>query len=543
MTATDGHVDDAEPPAATRPRVVMLVANDLSIDTRVRKVAHEVAQAGLAVVVLGISRDHHEHHLRIGDAEVRLLPVRDTLRSRTHRTPLLPTSRSALLSVRMAASRDLYFLHQRDVGAAIGDIRRRAADTNRRHRARMRLPWKVTRLGRLVRLQQARALEALLRRGLQARFRFHERRQAFLLRRLRRVHRIETLRGTWRDVYPELHDYEAAFGPALDAYEPDIIHAHDVHLLGVAVRAAGRRQVAGRQTKVIYDAHEFVPGLAKPSPRLVKGWATLEAEHIRRCDAVIAVSRPMANAIAAEYQLARSPYVVHNAPPPPDRSERSVRGDLGLSASVPLIVYSGGITPERRVLDVVVAVGRLDGVHIALVTEEDRNTVAIQEAAVKGGFSDRVHILPYVPPHHVVSYLRDADIGVCPFDPGFRNYDLTLPNKLFEYLHAGLPVVASNCAATSELVTSLGVGAIFRSGDLDSLTGALSHLLDELPDYRSRVAAEREGLEPYSWEAQRLVLLSAYAELIDSPLPSSPSSTPHLPPLLPMDPVHPAAHP
>ena len=95
-------------------------------------------------------------------------------------------------------------------------------------------------------------------------------------------HRI-TWPARWRRVHPEAIDLEIAFGDLIDRLEPDVVHAHDMHVIGVAARAAGRAKLRGKDLKVVYDAHEYVPGIARYGARTRKyiaAWANHEREYI-----------------------------------------------------------------------------------------------------------------------------------------------------------------------------------------------------------------------------------------------------------------------
>src|SRR5258707_400439 len=67
----------------------------------------------------------------------------------------------------------------------------------------------------------------------------------------------------WRSVIPEADDYEAIFADLLAQLRPDVLHAHGMHVIGVACRAAGMAALRGRTVKVVYDAHEYVAGLSQ----------------------------------------------------------------------------------------------------------------------------------------------------------------------------------------------------------------------------------------------------------------------------------------
>src|SRR5690349_5299585 len=120
----------------------------------------------------------------------------------------------------------------------------------------------------------------------------------------------------WRRLEPGLGTYERAFGPVIDELAPDLIHAHDFRMLGVGARAAARARAAGRPVKLLWDAHEFLPG-AKPrrdNARWLPAHLANEREHVPYADAVVTVSPQLADLLRREHHLAESPAVVLNAP-------------------------------------------------------------------------------------------------------------------------------------------------------------------------------------------------------------------------------------
>jgi len=319
--------------------------------------------------------------------------------------------------------------------------------------------------------------------------------------------------ANWRTALPELHDYEIAFGPVLDSFKPDVVHAQDVHFLGVAARAVARARGAGLDTKLIYDAHEYIPGLASPRP--AKAWADLESEYIGRADAVITVAPAIAERLEVDHDLSVSPTIVMNIPTVGEKPQRGLRQVVGLSDSDLLLVYSGGLDETRGVHTLVHALGQLPNTHLALVSKASTYyTEALQEIAREGGYLDRLHFAPFVEPQQVVDYLASADVGVHTIVAGPINHELTLPNKVFEYMHARLPIVISSCRAMSELVERLGVGRSFSSEDVPSLVRSLTDVIENHETYKSVYREHPDLLETYSWKSERRKLFDLYALLV-----------------------------
>jgi glycosyltransferase involved in cell wall biosynthesis len=132
---------------------------------------------------------------------------------------------------------------------------------------------------------------------------------------------------------------------------------------------------------------------------------------------------------------------------------------------------------------------------------------ALQELAVSLGVADRLHVAPPVGQDQLVHYLSGADVAVHPMPGGSPNHDQALPNKLFEYLHAGLPLVVSDARLMAEFVTTHEVGQVFVAGDAVSYAGAVSAALAAGRRQGERV---QELARQYSWQAQEPLIRDFY---------------------------------
>jgi glycosyltransferase involved in cell wall biosynthesis len=493
----------------------MLVDNGVLGDSRVQKVARSAAEAGWEAVLLGVVKDASAPRTwRIGGAEVRLLAVGGRLEHPTRlRRSLL--RRPLAYPPTWAAYRVLR-------------ARVRRADVDERRTAAALAP----RRSRLTSLRLDLALLAARVAGRWARFRNRE------LARLRArqqdprspVTRMSiwywrTLMGdrSWRRLHPHLWEYELAFGPVIDELRPDLIHAHDFRMVGVGVRAAQRARARGRDVKCVWDAHEFVGGVAGRADDI--RWLPAQIAHVneyaRQADAVVTVSETLADLLQSAHRLPRRPRVVLNAPvtvAPSDPAEPvpDLRRLCGVGPDTPLLVYSGGLNPQRGVDIMVEALPRLPGTHVALVSVHPTGSTdavdALRARAAELGVGDRLHPVPYVPHWQVPSFLSTADAGVMPIHRQ-HNYELALLTKFFEYAHARLPMVVSDIRTVAETTREVGQGEVFRAKDLDDYVRAVSAVLSDPGRYRA--AYDRPGLlDGWTWEAQARVLDDVYRELL-----------------------------
>jgi glycosyltransferase involved in cell wall biosynthesis len=319
-------------------------------------------------------------------------------------------------------------------------------------------------------------------------------------------------RSSWALDDPLLLDLELAFAPVVATFRPDIIHAHDYRSIGIAVRSARRLSGAGTRPVVVYDAHEFLPGVDLLDRRSRRGLVRNEAQHIGGADSVITVSDAIADRLVEEHGLAARPAVVLNVPAARWLTPSSdVRADCGLDPWVPLLVYCGVSAPRRGLDIMVTSLSELPGVHVCLVTKENDYTASLEQSATALGVRDRLHLLPYVEPDAVSPYLRTADLGVSPLWRNL-NHDLTLPTKLFEFAQARLPIVTSDVTASAGLVSQYGIGTVFRAEDQDEYVRAVRDALEAQEQLRA--AYTEVLLENWSWEKQAHVIDEVYRKAL-----------------------------
>ena len=314
-------------------------------------------------------------------------------------------------------------------------------------------------------------------------------------------------------------EWELAYGPIIDKLKPDIIHANDFRMLGVGARAAMRARAKGRDTKLVWDAHEFLPGI-KPwnsHPRWHIAQQAHEREYARQADAVITVSEDLANLLVSEHGLATRPTVVLNAPDvrvgTTATKGPSLRESCGIASAIPLLVYSGTAAPQRGLDIMVEALGVLTEVHVALVVPAPKSAyiTSLRERAAALSASERLHVLPYVPVDHIVSFLSGADAGVIPI-LHFPNHEIALITKFLEYSHARLPIVVSDVKTMAETVRRTGQGEVFEAENLGDFVRAVKAVLAAPENYRQ--AYDPPGLlEEWTWENSAAVLDGVFDRL------------------------------
>jgi glycosyltransferase involved in cell wall biosynthesis len=303
-----------------------------------------------------------------------------------------------------------------------------------------------------------------------------------------------------------------SFVKGITRERPDVVHAHDAAMLLPGI--IGARLTGAR---LVYDSHE----LATSVPYRDRAWAAfvsgIERLVVPRCAALITVSEGIAWRLRERYGLARTPCVVRNVSALAADGRPGLRRRLGLAAEAPLVLHQGAPAPARGCEVLVEAVDRLPGVHLAFLGDPEPGYAALLRRFIaERDLQARVRLLPGVPLEDLLAHTAEADVGVTLLQDTCLNHRLALPNKLFEYIAAGVPVVAAALPETQRLVETHGVGWCARSDDPLAVAGALSAALREPPDAGLRERLQLAGQE-LCWEREQERLLELYRSLSAAP--------------------------
>jgi glycosyltransferase involved in cell wall biosynthesis len=139
------------------------------------------------------------------------------------------------------------------------------------------------------------------------------------------------------------------------------------------------------------------------------------------------------------------------------------------------------------------------------------NGPSTQVISERAATCPRIRLLPAVPPQELLRWTASADYGVCFIEDSCLSYRYCLPNKLFEYMMAGIPVLASNTIDVRRLVEKEGIGVVAKENSVAGFDEALDRLLQTDPSKWRENA--RRASTTYCWEQQEARLMSAYAGL------------------------------
>lgn len=299
----------------------------------------------------------------------------------------------------------------------------------------------------------------------------------------------------------------------------DVHHGHDMTALPAAVQAAERDGA-----RLVYDSHEIFLESADhaarsgPVRRLLR---RLERRWAARATALVTVNRSVAWELERRLHPRRV-VVVHNCPPrwdPPTPRPDLLRAAAGIPAGAAVALYHGRLTRDRGIEPLAGALLEpgMERVH-GVVMGYGPQRAEYERLAGEPRFGGRLHILDAVPPEELLPWVASADVGIVAIQRTTLNHWLSTPNKLFECLAAGVPVVASDFPEMRRIVgedPDGPLGILCQPDDVAAVARAIRAIV-EAP------AAEREALrrrclraahERWNWESEAARLLELYAEL------------------------------
>jgi glycosyltransferase involved in cell wall biosynthesis len=282
---------------------------------------------------------------------------------------------------------------------------------------------------------------------------------------------------------------------------PELVHANDYDTMWIGVAAK-----LLRGSGVVYDAHELwaeQDGDAGWRPWLL----ACEWLFVRLADATVTVSPGCARAMATRYRVSE-PAVVRNVPERVLNASELKSGQDGR----PVAVYVGVLAPGRGLEQAVRALAAVPNLQLRLIgPDADGFSSTIVREAEAAGVADRVEVLPPVPPGAVLDTIAGTRMGLVLIQPTSLSHRLSLPNKLFEYLAAGLPVLASDLPVIGPLVRDEELGEVVPPADVEAIAQAMRRLVDSDQNAALRLRV-RSFAEHSTWEHERCRLEAVYRD-------------------------------
>lgn len=288
----------------------------------------------------------------------------------------------------------------------------------------------------------------------------------------------------------------------------DIIYANDLDTLLPAYLVSKLRNKV-----LIYDTHEYftgVPELAQ-RPRIRAIWKKIESFIFPKLNHVFTVNQSIADLYCKEYRV--MPLVMRNIPMNENLILQRSRLDLGLPSHKFLILLQGnGINIQRGAEEAVEMMKFIMNSCLVIVGSGDVIPL-LKDTVEQEKLQDKVLFFPRMSYTELAQYTLNCDLGLSLDKPTNINYQLSLPNKLFDYIRAEIPVLASNLVEVRKIVENYNIGEIAENHQPEYLAHKVNELMNNkilLETFKTNCQKAKHQL---TWENESQVLLNLLIQL------------------------------
>jgi glycosyltransferase involved in cell wall biosynthesis len=304
------------------------------------------------------------------------------------------------------------------------------------------------------------------------------------------------------------------------ATDAAVLHAHDLSGGIPALFAADASHAT-----VIYDSHEVFleSGHWARAPRLVRRLLATQVERplLQRAAGLITVNPSVEQVLAERYELPERRVVVYNCVEPLESASRprELREAIGVGDDTPIALYHGGFSPVRGLRQIIDAAvdPRLANIHVAFLGYGPMEA-ELRTLAARPDVAGRIHVLKAVSPEVLDRWVAGADVGLMPNQHETLNEYVSTPNKLFESIGVGTPVVSSDFPERRRIILDGPegpLGALCNPSDPADIARAIIDVIGGTPTereaFRSRCRAA--ALARWNWDAQVATLVQLYGDL------------------------------
>jgi len=310
-----------------------------------------------------------------------------------------------------------------------------------------------------------------------------------------------------------------AIGRAMGRARQDLIFTRDLGLASLLLRIP-----APLRAPVVYEAHgiaadvaaalpELLTGAPAASPAKLERLARRDAHVWKSADGYVTITSALANALTSRFgersRIAVVPDGAHAA-------EYAVVPSANAAADKPFTIgYAGHLYPWKGVDLVIEAVAALPDTRGLIVGghEKEPDLARVKAFAAQLNCSLRVTFTGLIPPAAVAARLRDADVLTLPNPASAISSEFTSPLKLFEYMAAGRPIVASDLPSLREVLRHEQNALLVEPGNPQALVAAIARIKDD-PELGRRLAAQAvQDVREFTWARRAERLEAFFAEV------------------------------
>ena len=261
---------------------------------------------------------------------------------------------------------------------------------------------------------------------------------------------------------------------------------------------------------MVYDAHEleFYKNVSrKLYGKLIR---FLEARYIKKVDAMMTVSQPIAKVYSEHYNIAPPKVVMNCANLQEVVPNQVFRKKFNLKPDQKIILYQGNLKAHRGVEQLIEAFKTFSDKYVLVLLGMPLTNGYLDYIKKEMAQVNNIFFHPAVAPHELLAYTSSADIGTYLIQKTNRSHDMSLGNKIFEYIHAGLPIITSDLIVTREVIGQK-LGYVLEKDTTVEIKKAIDIILENgIEHYKKELQL---ATKIYNWENQEKIMLQIYEDL------------------------------
>ena len=269
-----------------------------------------------------------------------------------------------------------------------------------------------------------------------------------------------------------------------------------------------------KHVPLIYDSHEYfteVPELVG-RPKVQRVWKCIEEYVLPKMQEMITVCQSIADLFHEKYGI--KVHVIRNIPMRAMLPKPASRDELGLDPHKHILVLQGsGINIHRGSEELLDAMGYLDDCQLVIIGGGDVLPI-LKEKVAANNWNDRVKFFPRMSYQKMMAITQLADLGFTLDKDTNLNYRFSLPNKLFDYVQAGVPIIASRLTEIERIITHYNIGTFIENHEPKTIADTIKNTLNDekkLAEWKNNLIFAAQEL---CWENEEEVLLKIYEKYV-----------------------------
>lgn len=289
----------------------------------------------------------------------------------------------------------------------------------------------------------------------------------------------------------------------------DVLHANDLDTL-----MANRFISIIKGCELVYDSHEYFTGVPELLSRekVRKIWQGIEKRIVPKLKNMFTVNDSIATLYKDDYGVHFK--VVRNVPFLEEIKKTKSRKELGLPEDKKLIILQGsGINVDRGSEELVESMRYVKTANLVIVGGGD----VIEDLKIrvaKWELEDKVFFIEKCSYNEMMQFTMNAELGVTLDKDTNINYRFSLPNKIFDYIKAGVPVLATDLVEVRRIIDSYGIGVITTTLEPKELAIQIDAFLSDEERCQSAHANMKKAITELNWEKESEVIKEIYRDII-----------------------------